>query len=67
MKLENGEYVADRISLRNAMDSFNQRLQEEFKREESKYYNRIRKAYESNKITKEQKGLALSLIKFIKP
>lgn len=60
MKLENGEYVADRISLRNAMNSFNQRLQEEFKREESKYYNRIRKAYESNKITKEQKGLALT-------
>lgn len=60
MKLEKGDYVTDRISLRNTMNSFNNILQREFKAEESKYYNRIRKAYESNKITKEQKGIALT-------
>lgn len=60
MKLEKGDFNTNRISLRNSMDDFNRLLNKEFREAESKYYNRIKKAYQSNKITKQQKDLALN-------
>ena len=59
MKLEKEDFT-DSISLRNSMDDFNSLLRKEFLDVESEYYNRIIKAYQSNKITKQQKGIALT-------
>lgn len=59
MKLEKRDFT-DNISLRNTMNDFNHILRREFLDAESEYYNRIQKAYQSNKITLQQKGLALN-------
>ncbi|WP_297981539.1 phage minor head protein [uncultured Methanobrevibacter sp.] len=59
MKLEKRD-VTDNISLRNSMIDFNNILRREFLDAESEYYNRIQKAYQSKKITKQEKGLALN-------